>query len=82
MLATNELAQDLAAMAKFEKQIMMLIDTCVRVTARGYDGPIDRGDRQSQEKWQKVVAACKSWCPSRLTTSLPALIVLGLLGQE
>ncbi|KAH0556796.1 hypothetical protein GP486_005415 [Trichoglossum hirsutum] len=59
MLATNELAQDLAAMAKFEKQIMMLVDTCVRVTARGYDGPIDGGDRQSQERWQKVVATYK-----------------------
>ena len=60
MLATKELAQDLASLSRVEKQIMMLIDTSVRVTARGYDGPIDGCDRQSQERWQKVVKACES----------------------
>ncbi|KAI9769107.1 MAG: copper transport protein [Geoglossum simile] len=59
MLATKELAQDLASLSRVEKQIMMLIDTSVRVTARGYDGPIDGCDRQSQERWQKVVKAYK-----------------------
>ncbi|KAI9781731.1 MAG: copper transport protein [Geoglossum umbratile] len=59
MLATKELAQDLASLSRVERQIMMLIDTSVRVTARGYDGPIDEGDRQSQERWQKVVKAYK-----------------------
>ena len=59
MLATKELAQDLASLSRVEKQIMMLIDTSVRVTARGYDGPIDGCDRQSQERWQKVVKACR-----------------------
>jgi hypothetical protein len=73
MLATKEIAQDLAAKAKFENQVLMLIDTCVRVTARGCDGPIDGGDRQSQERWQKVVAACTFSYFSTCCRNLPTL---------
>ncbi|KAI9835848.1 MAG: hypothetical protein M1819_001746 [Sarea resinae] len=55
-LATKDTAQDLAASSGFDAQILKLIDVCVRVTARGYDGEV--GTR-SEEKWQKAVMAYK-----------------------
>ncbi|KAI9672971.1 MAG: copper transport protein [Caeruleum heppii] len=56
ILATKSEAQDLAAETRFDQLILRLIDVCVRVTARGYEGEtIDR----SEEKWQKVVTAYK-----------------------
>ena len=38
MLATNaRIAQDYAFEAKFDKQVLQLVDHCVRMVARGYD---------------------------------------------
>ncbi|KAI9818879.1 MAG: copper transport protein [Pycnora praestabilis] len=56
MLATKESAQDLAANAKFDQQILKLIDVCVKVTARGYDGVAGTKD---EERWQRIVEAYK-----------------------
>ena len=52
LLATTKKAQNLAAEKGFDQRILMLIDTCVRVTARGYDG---QSNARSEERWQKVV---------------------------
>ncbi|KAI9829150.1 MAG: copper transport protein [Thelocarpon impressellum] len=56
MLATISRAQDMAADVRLDQLILRLIDVCVRVTARGYDG--ESGVR-SEDKWQRVVNAYK-----------------------
>ncbi|KAJ9494911.1 hypothetical protein H2202_009616 [Exophiala xenobiotica] len=52
LLATTKKAQNLAAEKGFDQQILRLIDVCVRVTARGYDG---EQNPRNEERWQKVV---------------------------
>lgn len=52
LLATTKKAQNLAAEKGFEQRILALIDTCVRVTARGFDGDTNA---RNEERWQKVV---------------------------
>ncbi|PGH17375.1 hypothetical protein AJ80_04830 [Polytolypa hystricis UAMH7299] len=52
LLATTKRAQNLAAEKGFDQRILMLIDVCVRVTARGYDG---ESNARNEERWQKVV---------------------------
>ncbi|KAI5286510.1 copper transport protein, partial [Ascosphaera acerosa] len=52
LLATTKRAQNLAAAKGFDQQILTLLDTCVRVTARGYDG---EANQRSEDRWQKVV---------------------------
>ncbi|PGH13325.1 hypothetical protein AJ79_03742 [Helicocarpus griseus UAMH5409] len=52
LLATTKKAQNLAAEKGFDQRILLLIDTCVRVTARGYDG---ESNNRNEERWQKVV---------------------------
>lgn len=56
LLATTKKAQNLAAEKGFDQRILMLIDTCVRVTARGYDG---ESNARNEERWQKVVSLYK-----------------------
>lgn len=56
LLATTKLVQDLAAEKGFDQQILALIDTCVKVTARGFDG--DTNPR-NEDRWQKVVQMYK-----------------------
>ncbi|ETN39291.1 uncharacterized protein HMPREF1541_05514 [Cyphellophora europaea CBS 101466] len=53
LLATTKRAQNLAAEMGFDQQILRLIDVCVRVTARGFDG--EGGNVRSEERWGKVV---------------------------
>lgn len=57
MLATTSQAQDLAGDSGLDQHILKLVDVCVRVTARGYDG--DPGSR-SETQWANVVSSCKS----------------------
>ncbi|KAJ5595104.1 uncharacterized protein N7459_001312 [Penicillium hispanicum] len=52
LLATTKNAQNLAASKGFDQRILALIDTCVRVTARGFDGETNA---RNEERWQKVV---------------------------
>lgn len=52
LLATTKKAQNLAAEKGFDQQILKLIDVCVRVTARGFDG---EANPRNEERWQKVV---------------------------
>ncbi|KAJ5316885.1 hypothetical protein N7508_001393 [Penicillium antarcticum] len=52
LLATTKKAQNLAAETGFDQRILALIDTCVRVTARGFDGETNA---RNEERWQKVV---------------------------
>ncbi|KAH0291749.1 hypothetical protein KCU62_g2496, partial [Aureobasidium sp. EXF-3399] len=55
-LTIGERAQDLAAECTFDQEIFRLINCCVRVTARGFDGDAGTGD---EEKWQWIVNAYK-----------------------
>lgn len=52
LLATTKRAQNLAAEMGYDQRILTLIDTCVRVTARGFDGETNA---RNEERWQKVV---------------------------
>ena len=55
-VATVTKAQNLAGESLLDQQIQKLIDLCVRVTARGYDG--DAGSR-TEIQWGNVIGACK-----------------------
>jgi palmitoyltransferase len=67
----GERVQNLSAERLFDKDIFALINVCVRVTARGYDG---EAGTQDEDKWQGVINACElsspknESTPSRLTT--------------
>lgn len=52
LLATTKKAQNLAAEKAFDQQILKLIDVCVKVTARGFDG---EANPRNEDRWQKVV---------------------------
>ncbi|KAF2273615.1 uncharacterized protein EI97DRAFT_383037 [Westerdykella ornata] len=56
VLTCGEKAQNLAAARLFDKDIFALINVCVRVTARGYDG---EAGTQEEGKWQDVINAYK-----------------------
>jgi len=56
ILTVGEKVQDLCADSGFDKHMLRLVNCCVRVTARGYDGDPGNGD---EEKWQLVVNAYK-----------------------
>ncbi|KAF2745340.1 hypothetical protein M011DRAFT_427601 [Sporormia fimetaria CBS 119925] len=56
VITCGEDAQNLAANRLFDKDIFNLINICVRVTARGYDG---EAGTQEEGKWQEVINAYK-----------------------
>lgn len=56
VLTVGDLAQDLAASFSIDAEVFRLVNCCVRVTARGYDGDADTGD---EEKWQWIVNGYK-----------------------
>jgi palmitoyltransferase len=70
LLATTKRAQNLAAEFGFDQGVLRLIDACVRVSSRGFDGEVEVvggqqghgkgvGVGRNEEKWQKVVNLCK-----------------------
>lgn len=56
MLATLNIAQDKAAEAKCDQQVLRYIDLCVRVTSRCYDG--DASPRV-EAQWTSIITACE-----------------------
>jgi palmitoyltransferase len=52
----GERVQNLSAERLFDKDIFALVNVCVRVTARGYDG---EAGTQDEDKWQGVINAYK-----------------------
>lgn len=56
VLTVGERAQNRAARYGVDVEIFRLINCCVRVTARGYDGDAGTGE---EEKWQWIVNAYK-----------------------
>jgi palmitoyltransferase len=65
VLVHGERVQNLSAERLFDKDIFNLINVCVRVTARGYDG---EAGTQDEDKWQGVINACE--CRPDLSKSL------------
>ncbi|KAI9709660.1 MAG: hypothetical protein M1812_007638 [Candelaria pacifica] len=56
ILFMSDVAQNLAAQAKVDRQVLRLIDICVRVSARSYEG---QPHTKEEEHWQDVVQAYK-----------------------
>lgn len=56
ILATTQGVQNLAGESLVDQQVLKLIDLCVRVTARGFDG--ETGSRAEQQ-WGNVIGSCK-----------------------
>jgi palmitoyltransferase len=52
----GERVQNMSAERLFDKDVFALINVCVRVTARGYDG---EAGTQDEDKWQGVINAYK-----------------------
>ncbi|KAL8930732.1 MAG: hypothetical protein Q9208_000273 [Pyrenodesmia sp. 3 TL-2023] len=67
LLATTSTAQDKAGDSGLVQMVIKLIDVCVRVTARGYDG--DPGARINETQWRNIIDAYKKL----LITSLQLL---------
>lgn len=57
VLASTSLAQGLAGDSGIGRYVLKLIDVCVRVTTRGYDG--EAGARITEAQWTNITAACK-----------------------
>ncbi|KAL9099471.1 MAG: hypothetical protein Q9163_005034 [Psora crenata] len=55
-LATTQRAQNLAGESLLDQQVLKLIDLCVRVTARGYDGETPS---RAEKPWANVIGACE-----------------------
>ncbi|KAL8696515.1 MAG: hypothetical protein Q9201_007621 [Fulgogasparrea decipioides] len=57
ILATTSLAQDTAGDSGIVQHVIKLIEICVRVTARGYDG--EAGARINEAQWRNIIDAYK-----------------------
>lgn len=57
LLATTALAQDIAGDSGIVQMVIKLIEVCVRVTARGYDG--EAGARINEAQWRNIIDAYK-----------------------
>jgi palmitoyltransferase len=69
MLAIKEAAQDLCAAVQVDGQVVKLIDLCVGVTSKGYDG--ETIDNLTRSKVNEVTELCK---PIRYTSEQTPLI--------
>ena len=59
-LATTPKAQNLAGESLLDQQVLKLIDLCVRVTARGYDGEGSGAGTKSEKMWAVIISLCKN----------------------
>ncbi|KAF2485671.1 hypothetical protein BDY17DRAFT_109874 [Neohortaea acidophila] len=75
LMTVGATAQDLAAEHTVDYEVFRLINCCVRVTARGYDGDSGTGE---EEKWQWIVNAYKKL----LITSLQFLNNFSVRNEE
>ncbi|KAL9002938.1 MAG: hypothetical protein Q9188_004157 [Gyalolechia gomerana] len=57
ILATTALAQNIAGDSGIVQMVIKLIEICVRVTARGYDG--EAGARINEAQWRNIIDAYK-----------------------
>src|SRR5882757_3240436 len=57
MLAIKEIAQDICSAVQLDRQITKLIELCVNVTSKGYDG--DNVDHQTRSKLNEITELCE-----------------------
>ena len=70
ILVSVRRAQNLAAESGFDKQVFRLIDLCIRVTARGYDGEVRS---RNETQWTNIVHYCESY-----ESNIPVLVLHGV----
>lgn len=58
-LATTSKAQDLAFESFVDQQVLRLIDLCVRITARGYDGESGGAGSKTERLWGNIIGMCE-----------------------
>ncbi|KAI9718477.1 MAG: copper transport protein [Chrysothrix sp. TS-e1954] len=75
VLTVGDKVQNLAASVGFDKEICHMINLCIKVTARGYDGD---GSAIDEDKWQGVINGFKKL----LITSLQFLSNLITLNER
>ena len=56
VLTAGEHVQNLAAQVGFDREVCQLINLCIKITARGYDGD---GTNADEDKWQLVINGCE-----------------------
>ena len=56
VLTTGEKVQNLAAQVGFDREVCAMINLCIKITARGYDGD---GTSVEEDRWQGVINGCK-----------------------
>jgi len=55
VLTCGERVQNLAAQVGFDREVCAMINLCIKITARGYDGD---GTTVEEDKWQGVINGC------------------------
>lgn len=56
VLTAGEAVQNNAAQSGFDREVCSLINLCIKITARGFDGDASAKD---EDKWQGVINGCK-----------------------
>lgn len=56
LLTAGERVQNLAAQVGFDREVCAMINLCIKITARGYDGD---GTATDEDKWQGVINGFK-----------------------
>jgi len=55
VLTCGEKVQNMAAQVGFDREVCAMINLCIKITARGYDGD---GTTMEEDKWQGVINGC------------------------
>ena len=56
LLTSGERVQNLAAQVGFDREVCAMINLCIKITARGYDGD---GTAADEDRWQSVINSFK-----------------------
>ena len=75
LLTAGEKVQNLAAQVGFDREVCAMINLCIKITARGYDGD---GTAADEDKWQGVINGFKKL----LITSLQFLSNLVTMNER
>ena len=73
-LATTPKAQNLAGESLLDQQVLKLIDLCVRITARGYDGESGGSGTKTEKLWASIIGMCELLLPCNKDSSADCII--------
>lgn len=70
VLTAGHKVQNMAAQMGFDREVCAMINLCIKITARGYDGD---GTPLEEDKWQGVINGCELsvMTPRMLATYYP-----------